>query len=107
MEGLPCGHIFCVDCWKRYLCVKILSEGQSRAIKCPAKGCNLQVDEVTISNLVQEESVLERYRRLVVDAYIEDSPNMRWCPGKDCEYAIKVSLLREKDVTCSCGTRFW
>jgi len=31
---------------------------------------------------------------------------MRWCPGRDCDKAIRVKLLKDKDVKCDCGTKF-
>lgn len=30
MNGLQCGHFFCVDCWNEYLKIKIIDEGQGQ-----------------------------------------------------------------------------
>jgi ariadne-1 len=107
MSCLPCGHNFCVGCWQDYLHVKIMSDGKAKSITCPAKDCIMLVDEVTITNLLKDETILSRYQTLVADAYVADNMNVRWCPGKNCDRAIRVRLLRDKEIRCShCSTKF-
>lgn len=31
---------------------------------------------------------------------------MRWCPNRGCDKLIRISLLKDKEVTCSCGHTF-
>ena len=35
---MPCGHVFCRDCWQQYLHQKIES-GNAHSILCPAYAC--------------------------------------------------------------------
>lgn len=104
--SLPCDHLFCGDCWRQYLHVQIMSEGKSRAISCMAKGCKMQVDEVTMQKLVSDTKILDRYAQLCAEAYVQDNPNVRWCPGKGCNRIVRVQLLKDKEVVCECGTKF-
>lgn len=106
MKQFVCGHIFCADCWQEYL-VFTISNGQVTAISCPSRGCSVQLDELTISNMIgNKKDLLEKYHRLASNAYVNDSKNIRWCPGSGCENAIKVQILKEPLVQCSCGTKF-
>jgi len=106
MERMQCNHIFCKSCWKEYLTVTI-SSGKVNEIICPSRGCTLQLDEVTISNMLGNNiDLLTKYQRFVANSYVNDHKNIRWCPGKGCGNAVRVFLLRDKDVECKCGTKF-
>lgn len=64
------GHIFCTDCWQEYL-VFTISNGQVTAISCPSRGCSVQLDELTISNMIgAKKDLLEKYHRLASNAYV-------------------------------------
>jgi ariadne-1 len=108
MKCLYCEHNFCVDCWKQYLHVKI-NDGYVRVITCPARDCDLQLDEDVVESILcghENKEVLKKYHRLIAQSYIEDNKNMRWCPGKGCDKAVRVKLLKEKEINCDCGTKF-
>jgi len=62
---------------------------------------------VTINKLVTDKKILERYLQLAAEAYVADNTNVRWCPGKSCNRAIRVQLLKEKEIVCECGQKFW
>jgi ariadne-1 len=103
---LPCGHSFCNNCWREYLTFKIMDEGKAKVITCPAKGCHMLVDEVTVGKLITDPKVRDKYVQMIAQAYVEDNPNCRWCPGRGCQNAVRVKLLKEKEVVCTCGTKF-
>lgn len=125
--ALACAHRFCVDCYRTYLEQKIKFEGESRRIQCMEEKCNLIVDEKTVG-LVVNNDVFERYRTMLNRTYVDDSPNLRWCPAPNCEYAIECNVgassahgsrsatkRRRKDVPrdnvvptvkCACGQAF-
>jgi len=106
MTRIPCGHIFCNECWTGYIDTKI-NDGLVTEMFCAAKGCKTQMDEVTILKLISKNPDLkEKYNKLVCQAYVRDNKNIRWCPGKGCENAIRVQLLKDKEITCSCSTKF-
>lgn len=106
MLSFHCGHIFCYECWGDYLKVRILTNFNINTILCPASGCKMQIDELTIKNVLKDQSILDRYYKLTINSFVMDSKNIRWCPGNNCRNAIKVKLLKEKTVCCSCGTFF-
>ncbi len=54
-----CDHVYCVDCWKHYLTLKITKEGESRRITCQGAKCDLIVDEKTVADLV-DPAVLQK-----------------------------------------------
>lgn len=83
-----------------------MQEGQAKLITCPGKNCNLLVDEMKITKLVNNEATLTRYKHLIAEAYVQDNANVRWCPGKGCDKAVRVQLLKDKEIVCSCGTKF-
>lgn len=83
-----------------------MQEGQAKLITCPGKNCNILVDEMKISKLVENETTLARYKHLIAEAYVQDNTNVRWCPGKGCDKAVRVHLLKDKEVKCKCGTKF-
>ncbi len=62
---------------------------------------------MTVGKLIQDAKVREKYNKMIAQAYVEDNKNVRWCPGRGCQNAVKVKLLKEKEVVCSCGTKFW
>lgn len=84
-----------------------MTDGKAKSITCPARDCIMLVDEVTISKLLTDDTILKRYQMLVAEAYVLDNSNVRWCPGKNCDRAIRVRLLRDKEIRCThCTTRF-
>jgi len=109
MKQILCSHMFCKDCWSGYLECTI-NEGQVTVIACPGRDCLLQLDESTITKMLREKTkgkeLLAKYHQLIANAYVNDSKNVRWCPGKNCENAVRVHLLKENEVQCDCGTKF-
>jgi ariadne-1 len=45
MTGLECGHLYCTSCWTEYLTTKIMDEGASQTIACPASQCDILVSK--------------------------------------------------------------
>jgi len=79
-----CGeHVFCVDCVKAYLQVKI-NEGAVLEIRCPGEACQHLLSEELISELVTSE-LFEKYKKFKFQAELNKNPNGRWCITPDCE----------------------
>jgi len=109
--ALSCHHRFCVDCYKSYLDMKIIQNGESRRIQCPMSNCNLIVDEETVKMIV-DPSTLERYSRLLIRTYVDDRLSFKWCPSPNCEYALECQVNNTQlheivpTLTCACGHEF-
>lgn len=104
--GLGCGHSFCKECWVQYLSTKIMEEGQSGRILCPASDCNVLIDDQAVLPIVTDNRVRFRYQQLITNSYVECNKHMRWCPKPECGHAIKVAYPEMQPVRCKCDTVF-
>ncbi|KAF1764407.1 hypothetical protein GCK72_004355 [Caenorhabditis remanei] len=102
--GLHCNHLACLECWKAYLAEKI-KEGKSQ-IGCIGSDCKQIIHDEKIQEFLEDPKILEGFVRNTVNAYVETSRCLIWCPGTNCGNAIKSLNLDPHHVTCSCGTRF-
>ncbi|GMH39326.1 hypothetical protein BSKO_07224 [Bryopsis sp. KO-2023] len=104
---MECGHIFCNDCWRRHAEVQI-ADGNSRRLKCMAFRCGAICDEDKIEKfLVGNPEALTRYRQSLLESYIEDNQNVRWCPSvPHCGRAIQVDGDHYCEPDCACGLKF-
>jgi ariadne-1 len=75
---LGCSHRFCNNCWQQYVELTI-TEGQSRNMKCMGFKCNESVDELVIVKLIKNKKLRAKYERNIVESYIEDNKNVKWC----------------------------
>ncbi|PWW80594.1 hypothetical protein C7212DRAFT_350019 [Tuber magnatum] len=109
--AMKCGHRYCADCYRQYIESKIKDEGEASRIECPAEGCSRIVGSKTIDLLVPS-NINHRYKELLNRTYVDDKPNLRWCPAPNCEYvvdcAIRPTLLHAivPTVQCSCSHQF-
>ncbi|XP_065363902.1 E3 ubiquitin-protein ligase ariadne-1 [Calliphora vicina] len=106
MAGLECGHRFCLTCWREYLTTKIISEGLGQSISCAAHGCDILVDDVTVTKLVTDARVRVKYQQLITNSFVECNQLLRWCPSIDCTYALKVAYYESRPVRCKCNHEF-
>ena len=110
ITGLPCNHYFCNDCYRDYLSVLVTQSAQAAGIVCPKKDCKLQVDEVTILEILPEGSkAKELYYVLAAKEYVKDRPELKACPGGECGKIIEYHKEQYPDdvplVDCTCGER--
>eukprot|EP01130_Rhizamoeba_saxonica_P016476 TRINITY_DN7624_c0_g1_i2.p1 TRINITY_DN7624_c0_g1~~TRINITY_DN7624_c0_g1_i2.p1 ORF type:complete len:560 (-),score=138.66 TRINITY_DN7624_c0_g1_i2:32-1672(-) len=101
--ALRCQHRFCNICWESYLSIKI-KDGQVHTT-CPARGCNILVNEDIIEGLVPA-SVYEKYVRFAIKSFVEDNNHVTWCPAPSCGNAITSDMISGMTVQCSCSYRF-
>ncbi|XP_055854750.1 E3 ubiquitin-protein ligase ariadne-1 isoform X1 [Episyrphus balteatus] len=106
MTGLECGHRFCKPCWGEYLTTKIVTEGNGQSIACAAHGCDILVDDVTVTKLVTDRRVKVKYQHLITNNFVLCNRLLRWCPSVNCTYAIKVTYVDARPVRCKCGHSF-
>lgn len=110
LTSISCGHAFCNDCWFEYVKEKI-EQGQS-TIPCPALDCEILVDELTVTTLLDShDDLMKRYNFLASKAFVEESKDMKWCPAPGCEYAVRLTAgsafgSAGCPVLCKCGHSF-
>ena len=63
---------------------QVLREGTAR-IECPANGCHLAMDELSVLRLMDSEDGKKLYTKLAAKAFVREKKGIRWCPGKECE----------------------
>ncbi|XP_069101685.1 uncharacterized protein [Argopecten irradians] len=98
----PCGHFFCVDCWRRHIWEKI-RQGAIR-IRCQTYRCNCEVDDVMVRCLLPTDIALRWiYRKK--EMVVERSLKWNWCPEPSCHKVAKLSSpgKRFTPVLCGCG----
>jgi ariadne-1 len=101
---MGCGHLFCLDCWKPYLSLKIGEGPLCVATTCPAHGCNEAVTDAIFKKLTSA-SDFTRYSRYVLRSYVDINKCVKWCPSPGCNKAIS-SAGGLSAVTCTCGCVF-
>lgn len=42
---------------------------------------------------MEDAEVLEKYQRLKTGNYVQTNSKLHWCPGVDCENAVKVCFV--------------
>nr|XP_002129552.1 E3 ubiquitin-protein ligase arih1 [Ciona intestinalis] len=106
MTGLDCGHMFCKGCWSQYLRTKIMDEGMSQTIPCPAFDCEIIVDDAIVMSLISDKKVRLKYQHLMTNSFVECNSLLKWCPSPDCHHVIKVEYRDRRAVKCDCGREF-
>jgi len=101
-----CGHSFCVQCWG-YHCETQINTGVSTSLSCMQPGCDDLVDEDLVLAHVTSPAVRERYIHLSFIDYVRCHPNLRFCPGPNCDIVVKAEDSVAKEVICiSCKSKF-
>ena len=91
---LPCGHNFCLTCWKEYLELKI-GEGKVAEIQCPGFDCTKVVPVEVVAKIIPQE-VDAKYLKFGINAFVESNPSLRWCPHPGCGRAVYLENPPER-----------
>lgn len=105
---LLCGHRFCNECWRYHIELKI-KEGASRVMKCMAFKCNEAIDESAVNKIITNKDVKAKYEKSIVESFIEDNKNMKWCTSTpSCGNCVQTNLppAIPLDVKCFCSHEF-
>ena len=63
LNSMPCGHIFCTNCWFNYLKTSII-EAKVEKIKCMEHGCNKNISEKFIlEHISNNNDLIEKYKK--------------------------------------------
>jgi ariadne-1 len=107
-SALACGHAFCNQCYGTYLEHKIADEGHACIFaRCPDEKCQLLVSDQLVRSLVPEGERLQQWENanLLERSFVDENPNIKWCPASDCGCAVKASK-GQLGVACPRGHRF-
>jgi ariadne-1 len=109
MQQLNCGHVFCQNCMTEFVATKLDSFGAMGGIRCPQRKCNIMLDPVTIEACLvrhKDKSYVTKLKKFLLNSYVQDNDHMKWCPGKNCENVVRVTLMKSHLVSCKCGCKF-
>ncbi|EDW08363.1 potential E3 ubiquitin-protein ligase ariadne-2 [Drosophila mojavensis] len=104
--SLACGHSFCKDCWTIYFETQIF-QGISIQIGCMAQQCNVRVPEDLVLTLVTRPVMRDKYQQFAFKDYVKSHPQLRFCPGPNCQIIVQSSEICAKRAICKvCHTGF-
>lgn len=105
-HSLSCQHSFCRDCWAMHFEIQI-SQGISTQIGCMEQRCDVRVPEDLVLNLLNRPMVRDKYQQFAFADYVKSHPELRFCPGPNCEIIIRSADISPKKVNCKmCTTSF-
>ena len=100
--SLGCRHVFCTECLEASLSEDV--NNQKLKICCPGEDCKNLIASDFILKLLKNEKSCSSYTRLLTQSYIDSKPEISWCPGTDCNLALKLVILNDDyKVECSNG----
>ena len=105
--SLECKHLFCSDCFSRYLKQKIVDQLTLLATPCPLSGCNYLVTHDIFEKLLKnDKESLKIYNKCLIRNFTESNSDIKLCPNPKCDVIIKVPGHGMIEVKCQCGYTF-
>ncbi|XP_075219801.1 E3 ubiquitin-protein ligase ari-2 isoform X2 [Lycorma delicatula] len=105
-SSLACGHPFCNNCWAMHFEVQI-TEGISTGIACMAQDCEVLAPEDFVLTLLTRPQLREKYQQFAFRDYVKSHPQLRFCPGLNCQVVLRSKEPKAKRATCSyCNSVF-
>ncbi|KAG5677911.1 hypothetical protein PVAND_007627 [Polypedilum vanderplanki] len=105
-QSLSCGHSFCTFCWSTHFEIQV-SQGISTQIRCMAPACDVLVPEDLVLSLISKPQIRDKYQQFAFQDYVKSHPELRFCPGTNCQVIIRSQDLSPKKAVCKvCQTSF-
>ncbi|CAG7724017.1 unnamed protein product, partial [Allacma fusca] len=105
-KSLACGHQFCRECWSTHFEIQIV-EGISTSIGCMAQDCIVLAPEDFVLALLTKPNIREKYQRFAFRDYVKSHPQLRFCPGPNCDIIVRSKEPMAKRVLChQCKSTF-
>ena len=102
---IGCGHQFCVNCFSKYLETKLLELGpQCILTRCIEPKCKKTIiSKYWIKYLTNKYK--NKYNEYLLHSFVSNQSKLRWCPGNDCNYAVKCDIgsMEQVNIKCLCG----
>ncbi|XP_068243520.1 potential E3 ubiquitin-protein ligase ariadne-2 [Palaemon carinicauda] len=103
---LSCGHTFCRECWSAHFEVQIM-QGTSTGIECMGNNCQVLAPEDFVVCLLNRPQLKEKYQQYAFADYVRSHPQLRFCPGPNCNIVVQAKESQAKRVNCTnCKTQF-
>ncbi|XP_046741753.1 E3 ubiquitin-protein ligase RNF14-like isoform X1 [Diprion similis] len=102
LEMNRCSHIYCKDCMRQYISLKI-REGQVNIIFCPEYKCKAEVTPDQIKELVSPE-IYEKYEHLLLKVTLDSMSDIIYCPRSSCQYPVTTD---GDDTLATCANCFY
>ena len=100
---IPCGHLFCTNCWFNYLKSLIL-EAKVDDIKCMDHECKAHIsDEFIMKHISNNENLVEKYNKFKKRLEIIKDKNKKICPNPNCDSFLQRSK-NSQYVQCEMAT---
>ena len=105
LNEIPCGHLFCTNCWFNYL-KSLIIEAKVDDIKCMDHECKEHIsDEFILKHISNKENLVEKFNKFKKRAEIIKDKNKKICPNPNCDSFLQKS----KDtlyVECQNGHKY-
>lgn len=103
---ITCDHSFCKDCWSMHFETQI-NQGISTSICCMAPKCDVRVPEDLVLRLLCRPQLRMRYQHFAFQDYVKSHPELRFCPGPNCQIIIRSQDISPKKAICeACKSSF-
>ena len=105
LNTIPCGHLFCTNCWFNYLKTSII-EAKVDNIRCMDHECDEIIsDEFILKHISKNNDLVEKFNKFKKRVEIIKDKNKKICPNPDCESFLQKSELT-KYVECENGHKY-
>ena len=104
-NSLPCGHLFCSNCWFDYF-KTLISEAKTNKIKCMESKCSEYMsEEFIIQHISKDLNLSEKYIKFKNRYEIIKDKNKKLCPHVGCDSFLQKSD-KTKYVECENGHKY-
>ncbi|XP_053663068.1 potential E3 ubiquitin-protein ligase ariadne-2 [Anopheles marshallii] len=98
-HALSCQHSFCRDCWAMHFEIQI-GQGISTQIECMEQRCDVRVPEDLVLTLLNRPMLRDKYQQFTFADYVKSHPELRFCPGPNCQTIIRSQDISPKKAVC-------
>lgn len=73
-----------------------------------AQECEVLAPEDFVLTLLSRPSTREKYQQFAFRDYVKSHPQLRFCPGPNCQVVVRAKEPLAKRAICNvCRTAFW
>jgi len=95
--ALACGYRYCRTCWSTFLEMRIEEGAESVYTRCMSPGCKEIVHEEAFKTVVTP-ALFKKYSNYLLRSFVEDNPQIKWCPAPGCENAVRCDLKNRTEA---------